>query len=110
MSDLLTEGLKFYTFVEQPYIPVEFADAAYRFGHSQVRSMYTLNSMGARGQVFPDCAGTCPVLHDRVIEWSYFFQLNDQQPPQASKRIDTILAHSLIDLPKSVVGDTEIPE
>src|SRR5260370_15455496 len=72
--------------------------------------MYTLNSMGARGQVFPDCAGTCPVLHDRVIEWSYFFQLNDQQPPQASKRIDTLLAHSLVDLPTSVVGDTEIPE
>jgi hypothetical protein len=50
------------------------------------------------------------VPHDRVIEWSYFFQLNDQRPPQASKRIDTILAHALIDLPKSVVGDTEIPE
>jgi hypothetical protein len=50
------------------------------------------------------------VPHDRVIEWSYFFQLNDQRPPQASKRIDTILAHALIDLPNSVVGDTEIPE
>jgi hypothetical protein len=36
--------------------------------------------------------------------------LDDQRPPQASKCIDTILAHSLIDLPKSVVGDTEIPE
>ena len=110
VDDILRNGVRFYSVDAYPYIPVEFADAAYRFGHSQVRSMYTLNSMGARGQVFPDCAGTCPVPHDRVIEWSYFFQLDDQRPPQASKCIDTILAHSLIDLPKSVVGDTEIPE
>ncbi len=110
VDDILRNGVRFYSVGAYPYIPVEFADAAYRFGHSQVRSMYTLNSMGARGQVFPDCAGTCPVPHDRVIEWSYFFQLDDQRPPQASKCIDTILAHSLIDLPKSVVGDTEIPE
>ena len=110
VDDILNNGVQFYTVDTYPFIPVEFADAAYRFGHSQVRSMYTLNSTGAHGQVFPDCAGTCPVPHERAIEWSYFFQLNDQHPPQASKRIDTILAHSLIDLPKSVVGDTEIPE
>jgi hypothetical protein len=107
MSDLLANGLKFYTFVEQPYIPVEFADAAYRFGHSQVRSIYMLNSGGAKGQVFPDCAGTCPVPHDRVIDWTYFFSVDQRRPPQASKRIDTILAHALIDLPTSVVGETE---
>ena len=110
VENILNNGVQFYIIDTYPFIPVEFADAAYRFGHSQVRSMYTLNSTGAHGQVFPDCAGTCPVPHDRVIEWSYFFQLNDQHPPQASKRIDTVLAHSLIDLPKSVVGDTEIPE
>lgn len=110
VENILRNGVRFYIVDAYPYIPVEFADAAYRFGHSQVRSMYTLNSTGARGQVFPDCAGTCPVPHDRAIEWSYFFQLDEQRPPQASKRIDTILAHSLIDLPKSVVGDTEIPE
>ena len=110
VENILNNGVQFYIIDTYPFIPVEFADAAYRFGHSQVRSMYTLNSTGAHGQVFPDCAGTCPVPHDRAIEWSYFFQLNDQHPPQASKRIDTVLAHSLIDLPKSVVGDTEIPE
>jgi hypothetical protein len=32
----LSTGLKFYTYTNQPYIPVEFADAAYRYGHSQV--------------------------------------------------------------------------
>ncbi len=110
MHEILTNGLKFYAYDERPYIPVEFADAAYRFGHSQIRSIYTLNDRGAKGQVFPDCAGTRPVLHERVIDWEYFFNIDGRRPPQASKRIDTILAHSLIDLPDSVVGETEIPE
>ena len=110
VDDIMVNGLMFYTYTDGPYIPVEFADAAYRYGHSQVRQMYTLNDMGATGQVFPDFQGTCPVPHDRAIDWAYFFNVDDTQPPQASKRIDTILAHSLIDLPKSVVGETSIPE
>ncbi len=110
MQDLLSNGLQFYTYADQPYIPVEFADAAYRYGHSQVRSSYTLNDGGAKGQVFPDYAGTCPVPHDRVVDWAYFFDVASKRRPQASKRIDTLLAHSLVDLPTSVVGDTEIPE
>jgi hypothetical protein len=102
--------LKFYEYTDQPYIPVEFADAAYRYGHSQVRQIYTLNGGGAKGQVFPDCAGTCPVPHAQAVDWAYFFPVDSKRPPQASKRIDTLLAHSLIDLPTSVVGNTEIPE
>jgi len=110
IQDLLSNSLKFYTYADQPYIPVEFSDAAYRYGHSQVRSSYTLNESGAKGQVFPDCAGTRPVPHDRVVDWAFFFTVDSKRLPQASKRIDTMLAHSLIDLPTSVVGDTEIPE
>ena len=43
------------------------------------------------------------------MDWAYFFNVDDRRPPQASKRIDTVLAHSLIDLPESVVGETAIP-
>ncbi len=110
VNDILEHGPKFYTYEEHPYIPVEFADAAYRFGHSQIRPFYILNRSGARGQIFPDCAGTCPVTHDHVLEWPYFFNVDGAQPPQASKRIDTLIAHTLIDLPTSVVGETAIPE
>ncbi len=110
VEDILNNGTKFYNPKHGLYIPVEFADAAYRFGHSQIRSLYTLNGTGATGQVFPDCAGTCPVPHNRVIDWAYFFNLDENHPPQASKRIDTRLAHALINLPTSVVGETTIPE
>jgi hypothetical protein len=110
MQDLLSNGLKFYTYADAPYIPVEFADAAYRFGHSQIRSSYVLNDFGSKGQIFPDCAGTCPVTYDHVVDWKYYFRVNDQHSPQASKRIDTLLAHTLIDLPVAVVGTVTVPE
>ena len=110
MDDILDNGIRFYPYDGTTFIPVEFADAAYRFGHSQIRSMYTLNARGAKGNVFPDCGGTCPVSHDRVLDWSYFFEIPGQRNPQGSKKIDTSLAHSLINLPESVVGVTELPE
>jgi len=110
MDDLLTNGTHYYAYDESPFIPVEFADAAYRFGHSQIRSRYVLNKSGVSGNVFPDCAGTCPVKHERVLDWSYFFEIPGQQAPQASKKIDTSLAHSLMHLPDSVVGKTTVPE
>ncbi len=110
MDDLLSNGLEFYSFEHGPSIPVEFADAAYRFGHSQVQRLYRLNEQGALGQVFPDYAGTRPVPQERAIDWRYFFHVDPQRPPQASKKIDTILSHTLINLPTAIVGDTTIPE
>ncbi len=110
VNDIVQNGPRFYSYENRPYIPVEFADAAYRFGHSQIRPYYMLNSSGIRGQIFPDCKGTCPVPHNRVLDWSYFFALDNTHQPQASKRIDTRIAHALIDLPESVVGVTSIPE
>jgi hypothetical protein len=110
VDDLLANGPQFYAYEDSPFIPVEFADAAYRFGHGQVRTLYTLNAGGAQGGIFPECAGTCPVPHNRVVDWRYFFRVDDNFLPQPSKKIDTSLAHSLIDLPQSVVGETEIPE
>ena len=35
--------LLFYDWGEQPFMPVEFSVAAYRFGHSMVRDNYVLN-------------------------------------------------------------------
>ena len=112
MHDILDHGPRYFAvdMGEQPYIPVEFSDAAYRFGHSQIRPLYVLNDLGVEGHVFPDYAGTNPVGHERVIDWTYFFTIPGRRVPQASKRIDTRMAHSLIDLPERVVGVTDTPE
>jgi Animal haem peroxidase len=37
VNEVLANGRKFYRFKTEPFIPVEFSVAAYRFGHSQVR-------------------------------------------------------------------------
>ena len=91
-------------------IPVEFADAAYRFGHPQIRATYQLNERAAGLTAFPDLAGTRPVPADRAVDWARFFALPGRPAPQASKRINARLVHVLIDLPESVVGETERPE
>ena len=46
------DGHLIYAFKGQPFIPVEFADAAYRFGHPQIRARYRLND-GAAGDLRP---------------------------------------------------------
>src|SRR5215467_16102560 len=44
MSEMLKSGAKICRFEDRPFIPVEFSDAAYRFGHAQVRSHYDVNA------------------------------------------------------------------
>lgn len=43
VDDVLNNGRKFYDWHNEPYIPVEFSVAAYRFGHSQIRPSYRAN-------------------------------------------------------------------
>jgi hypothetical protein len=50
------------------------------------------------------------VPQERVLDWAYFFHLDDGHPPQATKLLDVRFAHPLIALPSSVVGDTTLPE
>jgi hypothetical protein len=106
---VLTRGRQFYHFDEVPFIPIEFADGAYRFGHSQIRATYRLNA-GASASIFPDLMCSCPIPDTRVIDWRFFFDLDPAQPPQPSRRIDGRLAHPLIELPEPITGAVEQPE
>jgi heme peroxidase len=109
LDELLASGPRFYSSEAAPVIPVEFADAAYRFAHSQIRASYRLNAH-ASGRVFPECAGACPVPDAHALDWRLFFRLDAATPPQASKRIGPQLAHTLMALPESVTGESDIPE
>src|SRR4029077_20406145 len=58
LTDLIMRGdRRFYRPRDQPFIPLEFADAAYRYGHSQIRHRYQLNSAAGAVRILPDLLG-----------------------------------------------------
>jgi Animal haem peroxidase len=109
VHDVLANGRRYFHFEGAPFIPIEFADGAYRFGHSQIRATYRLNER-VSARLFPDLMCGCPTLDARVIDWRYFFDLDPARPPQRSRRIDGRLAHPLIDLPQAITGEVTAPE
>ncbi len=99
----------------EPLIPVEFAVAAYRFGHSQVRPSYRLNFGANSGQpffafIFDDSVDpNDPDPNDmrggkraarRFIDWQTFFNFNDGNV-KPNKLIDSKLSSPLMLLPGS---------
>ena len=105
---LLRDGRRFYRPAGQAFIPLEFADAAYRYGHSQIRHKYILNSGGAPTPIFPDLIGFRPVPADRRVEWTRFFDTAGHPRAQRAKKIDGRLVGALIALPVSLTGECEV--
>jgi Animal haem peroxidase len=98
----------FYRTTGEPFIPVEFADAAFRYGHSQIKGDYQLRPGGRRFPVFPDLAGFRPLTPERVIDWALLFDVPGHAPAQRAKPIDGKLPSSLIRLPESITGTVEV--
>jgi hypothetical protein len=86
------------------WIPLEFADAAYRYGHSQVRDRYQVNGDAEPVPLLPDLLGFRPVPAVLTVDWSCLFDLPGRPPAQRAKRIDGRLAASLIQLPQAISG------
>ncbi len=101
---LLDFGADLYRPGDDPYIPFEFADAAYRYGHSQIRQRYQVNDSLGPVPVFPDLIGFCEVPPQRQVDWSLLFDVPGRSPAQRAKRIDGRLPESLIELPQAVSG------
>jgi hypothetical protein len=105
VKQVLTEGGRWFAPPpQQAYIPLEFADAAYRYGHGQIRHTYRLVDDGPAVPLFPDLIGFGPLPADRRLDLAQIFDLPGHPPAQRAKRLDGRLAASLIGLPEQVTG------
>jgi hypothetical protein len=106
VDDVLVLGGRHYApSAGEVYLPLEFADAAFRYGHAQIRDAYRLWAGGPAVPLFPDLIGFRPVSADRHLDLAQIFDLPDRPPAQRAKRIDCRLPDSLIGLPRQVTGD-----
>jgi hypothetical protein len=114
VDDVLEGGPRHFNWRNDPFIPVEFSVAAYRFGHSQVRPSYRANFATSAADparqffaLFLD-----PVAADpddpadlrggrraarRFIDWQSFFDFGDGRV-RPNKKIDTKLSTVLFNL------------
>jgi Animal haem peroxidase len=107
---LLRDGRRFYRPDGQAFIPLEFADAAYRYGHSQIRHTYTLGNGRAPIPIFPNLLGFRPVSPEQHVDWTQLFDVAGHPPAQRAKKIDGRLVRGLIELPVALTGECEVEE
>ena len=110
IDQVLREGPRWFPPAHGVFIPLEFADGAYRYGHSQIRHRYRLNSQTSPVPLFPDLLGFRPVPRERKVDWTLFFDTPGARPAQRSKKIDGKLVQALIQLPVAVTGECEIED
>jgi hypothetical protein len=104
VDELLDAGRRCYRPEGSPFIPFEFADAAFRYGHGQIRDAYRLNDRADGLAVFPDLVGFGPLPREHVIDWPLLFGSRAQR----AKRMDGRLAPSLINLPVAITGSVAV--
>jgi hypothetical protein len=115
----VTIDLRWFHPKNNPFMPVEFSVAAYRFGHSQIRGGYDLNQVvqgvpifipGEKVGKFDDLRGFRPLPPAWTIDWSFFLDgvPGKAKKPQLSRKIDAKLARGLFDLPGLPQGESSL--
>lgn len=108
VADILANGRKHYHVKHRPFIPIEFAVAAYRYGHSQVPDLISLNSQIQNAELFGTELGNgFEAIKDEndAVDWSYFFEVGPSPSVQMAQDIDHKLGGELLDL--AVVDDPD---
>jgi hypothetical protein len=106
-AELLDDGPSIYQVDGDPYIPFEFADAAYRYGHSQIRQGYQINPGFGPCPVFPDLMGFEPLAPGHAVDWKLHVDVPGKPRAQRAKKIDGRLPASLIALPTEISGERQ---
>lgn len=107
-AELLAEGARYYHPGDDPFVPLEFADAAYRYGHAQIRHSYRLNEAMQPVPIFPDLLGFRPVPAAHVVDWACLFDVSGRPPAQRAKKMDGRLCAALITLPAAISGEVAV--
>jgi heme peroxidase len=121
LDDIKANGRRFYDFDRapfdgEPFMPLEFSGAAYRFGHSMIRDTYNFNRVFADPLQVPGASfvadlgllftftgkggmnGEPTLPSNWVIDWRRFFPVGDPALLNFARRIDPTLAEGLLRL------------
>ncbi len=130
-EQILRTHRRFFRWQHQPFMPVEFSVAAYRFGHSMARPSYLINDsipmpvaspVASRIPFFSQTGGPLQSLNGfRTlprgwgVQWKYLLPHivepagpNDAHLPQPSYKLDAQLANPLGALPDRIAEAEEL--
>lgn len=106
LGDIEENGRRFFVPPEtEPAIPVEFAGAAYRFGHGLIRHEFDINDDVGNVPLFPSAPGDTPNLRGGrpvpahlTVDWSRLLAEGNGEY-QSARKLGPFLAPTLFRLP-----------
>lgn len=109
LTDAVLAGVcRYYRPAADPFIPLEFADAAFRYGHGQLRERYRVKPGDSPVPLFPDLMGVSGGSCITGRGLGRVLRPSGRLPAQRAKKLDGRLCSSIMHLPQAITGDVEV--